>query len=102
IVARMKNLGHPKRLLTGLRIDAPPVPAEESKLPIAGTQVFDAADPGTVIGGVTSSTLSPMLGGAAIAFAVMKWSKHTPGTKVLVPAEGAMTAATIGSLRILP
>jgi len=54
-----------------------------------------------VIGGITSSTLSPMLGGKAIALAMMKWGKHRPGTPTLVPAEGTSVPATVQPLAFL-
>ncbi len=108
IVARMENLGHPKRVLVGLRF-------EEPRLPIAGTQVFEppstGRDPalsgcadgsgsphGAVVGAVTSSTVSPMMGGVAVAFAMIKWGQHQPGTNVLVPAEGHAVPATVRAL----
>jgi len=91
IVARMESLGHPKRKLAGLKL-----PGEA--MPVAGAQVFAADDTGEsagdqVIGAVTSSTLSPMRGGLAVAFAVMKWGYHDPGHTVFVNCEGAMTRA---------
>lgn len=102
VVARMQNLGHPKRVLTGLRMT-------DDRMPISGSQVIDAsAEPaapsatGAVVGGVTSSALSPMLGGIAIGFATMKWGKHLPDTKVFVPAEGSMVPAIVQPLSFLP
>jgi folate-binding protein YgfZ len=92
IVARMQNLGHPKRLLVGLRFD-------DARLPVAGSQVFDHEDRGTVIGAITSSTISPMRGHTAIAIAMIKWGKHRPNTKVVVPAEGQMVEAAVRGLR---
>ena len=113
IVARMHNLGHPKRVLVGLKLSG-------EALPVAGTQVYEAAAPqdtsadpalrqaqderglsGNVIGGVTSSTLSPMLGQQAIAFAVMKWGKHEVGTPVRVAAEGGVVEGEVHPLRFL-
>jgi folate-binding protein YgfZ len=91
IVARMQNLGHPKRVLCGLRLD-------DDRLPIAGAQVTDAGDDNAVIGAVTSSTLSPMRGGNAIAFAMIKWARHQPDTSVKVAAEGELVNATVQSL----
>jgi len=92
IVARMQHLGHPKRIIVGLRMEA-------DRLPIAGSPVHELDSPGgTVIGGITSSTLSPLLGNTAIALATMKWAKRTPGTQVLVPAEGAFVKATVCEL----
>jgi len=97
-VARMHNLSHPKRLLVGLKL--PP-----DALAVAGTQVFEhdedkraKAPRGGQIGGVTSSTLSPLMGRAGLAFAVMKWGRHKPGTKVALPVEGEMVEAEVGPL----
>lgn len=94
VVARMKNLGHPRRVLVGLRLAG-------DAMPIAGSQVFDATDRATVIGAVTSSTVSPILGNAAIAFAVIKWGKHDVGSTVAVPAEGALVEAKVQALRFV-
>ncbi|MCC7406605.1 MAG: aminomethyltransferase family protein, partial [Phycisphaeraceae bacterium] len=86
IVARMQSLGHPKRLLVGLRLP-------DDRLPIAGSQVLTAD--GQVVGAVTSSTLSPLLGQTAIALAVVKWGRHEPGTTLRVAAEGAIVDARV-------
>lgn len=100
-VARMYNLSHPKRVLVGLKLHA-------DHLPVAGTQVFEhdpdkrsKAPRGGQIGGVTSSTVSPMLGATAVAFAVMKWGKHRPGTLAAVASGGAMVDAEVCGLRFL-
>lgn len=104
IVARMHSRGRPKRILVGLRF-------EDDKLPIAGSQVFaiekndnaTAESTGDVVGGIASSTISPMLGNVAIALAVVKWGQHQPGTKLLVPAEGEMVRATVAdTTRFIP
>lgn len=94
IVARMQNLGHPKRVLVGLRFT-------DDRLPIAGAQVFEPGQPGAVIGAVTSSTLSPMLGNVAIALAVMKWGKHRDGVAIAAPAEGALVPGGVQALRFI-
>jgi folate-binding protein YgfZ len=99
IVARMESLGHPKRILTGLKL-----PGEA--MPVAGAQVFAADETNqhasdTVIGAVTSSTLSPMRGGLAIAFAVMKWGHHNPGQAVFVNCEGETAKAQTHALKFL-
>lgn len=109
IVARMQSLGHPKRLLVGLQIQG-------DQLPAAGTQVTEPAEEDQnptgnntdtpaathkVIGGVTSSAVSPILGHQPVVFAVMKWGKHTPGTDVLIPAEGGLVRAKVQGLRFL-
>ena len=101
IVARMHNLGHPKRLLVGFRVKG-------STLPIAGAQVFEPsaqqdlmANSQQIIGGVTSSTVSPLLGRAVVGFAVMKWGRHAVDTPILVPAEGQLVEAQIHDVRFL-
>ena len=95
IVARMKNLGHPKRVLAGLRFPE----AGPEDLPVAGTQVFEPTESGQVptqmVGGITSSTLSPLLGHAPIALAVLKWGRHRAGTSLTVPCEGRMLQAVV-------
>jgi glycine cleavage system aminomethyltransferase T len=63
--------------------------------------VLDVADRATVIGGVTSSALSPIRGNQAVAFAVMKWGKHSHNTRVAVPAEGGVVEAVVQGLRFL-
>ncbi len=101
IVARMENLGQPKRVIAGFV-------CEDDRLPISGSAVHELVQQprdekltpgvpgaGDVIGGVTSSTVSPMLGNVAIGLAMMKQGRHEKGTKVLLPAEGAWSVATI-------
>lgn len=95
IVARMHNLGHPKRALVGLRF-------ADDRMPISGTPVVEPGNAANVIGDITSSTISPMLGNAAIAFAVMKWGRHRAGEAVGVPAEGGQVPATVQGLTFLP
>lgn len=92
IVARMQSLGHPKKLITGLAF-------EDDRLPLSGAQVFDV-DGATLIGGVTSSCLSPLKGNTAIALAMMKWGKHNDATKVVVTAEGAQVPAAVQKLTV--
>jgi folate-binding protein YgfZ len=94
IVARLEHLGKPKQVLRGLRVRG-------DRLPVAGAQVFDP-DEGTLatpIGTVTSSTLSPMLGAAPIAFAMIRSSHAEESTMVLVNAEGEQVEARVGPLR---
>ncbi len=98
IVARVESLGRPKQMLVGLRM-------ARDLLPVAEAQVFErdpAGGMGPQIGVVTSSTLSPMLGAAPVAFALIKIAHAEPGTTVLVNAEGDQTEATIAPLRFYP
>ncbi len=94
IVTRMKNLGHPRRLLVGLAFPT-------DALPVAGTQVLDPAEKTRVIGAITSSTVSPLRSAKAIALAVMKWGQHEPGAKVLAPAEGALVEGEVTARRFI-
>ena len=133
VVARMKSLGHPKKLLVGIRVrpehpepaglpatpHSPEAPPEASTpqnpreggeiagdgpntfLPMAGSQVFDADDKQKLIGGVTSSTASPLRGQAGIGFAVVRWGRHQAGTAVRVPADGRLIDAEVAALDAL-
>jgi glycine cleavage system aminomethyltransferase T len=89
IVARMHARNVVAKQLVGIRM-------ESDALPIAGSNVFDAAD--NAIGAVTSSTISPMLGGAAICLAYVKRPHFALGTKVRLPAEGAMREGQVVAL----
>jgi folate-binding protein YgfZ len=87
IVARTQNLGRPKQRLVGLR-------PKRDLLPAAGDAVRVAGEEAPV-GVVTSSTLSPMLGAAPIALAMIKSGHAEPGATVLVEAEGEQTEAEV-------
>lgn len=92
VVARMHNLGHAAKVLVGLRFD-------DDRLPVAGTQVMGPqGDPNDVVGAITSSTLSPMLGNVAIALAMMKWGMHEEGTPLKIHAEGEIIPARVEKL----
>ncbi len=129
VVARMKSLGHPKKLLVGLRLppapgSLPPKPgdsypqkpgdghppaldapgrqtSDEFSLPVAGTQVLDPKDTQKVIGGITSSAASPLRSQTPLAFAVVRWGKHQPGTAVRIPLAGRFVDATVHPLDAL-
>lgn len=97
VVARMENLGKPKQMLIGLKL-----PSEQ--LPASGAQVIEPqeGEMGDPVGVVTSSTISPMLGAAPIAFAMVK-SKHAmPGQSLRVYGEGEPVEATVRGLRFWP
>ncbi|MEM0984029.1 MAG: glycine cleavage T C-terminal barrel domain-containing protein [Planctomycetota bacterium] len=100
VVARMQNLGKPKQVLMGLKPHGENLTADDGfpRQPMGGTHVFSTADPdGDPIGIVSSSTISPMLGGAAIAFAIVKSKLAEDGAEVIVPAEGARLTAKLRS-----
>ncbi|MFN4242563.1 MAG: YgfZ/GcvT domain-containing protein [Tepidisphaerales bacterium] len=90
IVARMYARGQVARKVVGLRI-------ADDALPAAGAEVTDESGE-NIVGAVTSSTLSPVLGGAAIALAVIKKGYFDPGTRLRVPAEGAHHIAHVTAL----
>lgn len=99
VVARMKSLGHPKKMLVGLKVDA--APGGDESLPMAGAQVLEPGEKEKIIGGVTSSTASPLRGQAGIGLAVVRWGRHKPGTKVVVPAGGQLVEAQVVALDAL-
>ncbi len=96
-VARMKSLGHPKRLLVGLRVDG-------EALPMSGASVFEvdaAGGVGKEIGAVTSSTASPLRGGRAVAIAMVRWGRHAASTRVLIASEQEHVPAEVTRLESL-
>ena len=99
VVARMESLGKPKQRLVGLRIDAPPTGPDAAAA--AAAAVLAGADPTSeVVGAVTSAAVSPMLGSAPIAFAMVKYKHSSPGTTLhlLVEGGGAVPATVQESL----
>lgn len=95
VVARMDARKARKQGMAAVRVDAVD-PNAEAPLPGMGDRVFSPDDPeGNPIGVVTSSTVSPMLGAAAIAFAMLRDAETVPGTLVLTQAEGRKVGATV-------
>jgi folate-binding protein YgfZ len=89
IVARMHARGQVARQICGIRM-------EGDALPIAGVQVLD--EQSNAIGVITSSTISPVLSNAAICLGLVKRPHFTVGTKLKVPAEGAVREGTVVEL----
>lgn len=89
IVARMQSRGQVARQIVGLRVD-------DDALPLAGSMLYDDAD--NEVGGITSSTISPLLSNACIALALAKKAFIPVGNVVKVPAEGSMRPATVVAL----
>src|SRR5690606_7440135 len=88
VVARMQSLGKPKQRLVGLRIDAPPTGPDA----VTAAAVLAGPDPSSeVVGAVTSAAISPMLGSAPVAFAMVKYKHTTPGTTLHLLVEGGGT-----------
>jgi folate-binding protein YgfZ len=89
IVARMHARNQVARQVVGVRLD-------DDSLPISGAQILD--DSSNTIGVITSSTVSPILSNKAICLATLKKPHFTPGTRIKVPAEGAVREATVVEL----
>ncbi|MFM9995569.1 MAG: YgfZ/GcvT domain-containing protein [Phycisphaerales bacterium] len=102
VVARMESRGHSKRTLVGVRCGPPAAPEGgagtpfDRPMPVSGSPIFasDAPD-AEAVGVVTSATLSPMLGAAAIGFAAVKPAQAAAGTTVFVEAEGERVRARV-------
>jgi folate-binding protein YgfZ len=91
VVARMHARQTVARLLVGLRMG-------DEKVPVAGTPIFDGAEP---IGIITSSCLSPLLGAHAIALGYVKTPYAKPGRVLEVLAEGGRSKATVSELPLV-
>jgi folate-binding protein YgfZ len=89
IVARMHARGQLARQMVGIRM-------ESDALPIAGAPVLD--EQSSQVGGITSSTLSPVLSNTAICLGMVKKAHIEPGSRVMVPAEGAVRRGTVVTL----
>jgi folate-binding protein YgfZ len=86
VVARMHARGQFAKKLVGIRMSG-------EELPIAGSQIFDEKD--NAIGGVTSSTISPILSRTALCLGYVKKNFVAEGTGVRIPAEGAIHMGTV-------
>jgi folate-binding protein YgfZ len=93
IVARMHARGQVARKIAGIRMKG-------TELPIAGAPIIDSAvgEGQNQIGGITSSTISPVLSNAAICLGLMKSQSAAPGTELKVAAEGAFRVGTVVEL----
>ncbi len=94
VVARMESLGQPKQRLVALRFDAPG-DGRETPQPVTGDAVLADDANEKPIGAVTSSTISPMLGGVPICFAMVRSAHAAPGTRLTVEANGEPVGATV-------
>jgi aminomethyltransferase len=88
----MQSRGQVARQLVGIRMN-------DDALPMAGTKVLDGE--GNEIGGITSSTISPVLSGAAICLGYVKRASAATGTVLRVPAEGAIHEGKVVELPFL-
>jgi aminomethyltransferase len=89
IVARMHARGQLARQLVGIKM-------EGDALPIAGAKIYDENQ--NEVGGITSSTVSPVLSNAAICLGYVKKPFIAAGSKVSIPAEGSMRVGVVTEL----
>jgi aminomethyltransferase len=89
IVARMHARGQVARQIVGIKM-------QEDALPLAGAPMMD--DQQNQIGGITSSTISPVLSSASIALGIVKSAFAKPGTTLRIAAEGAIRPGTVVEL----
>jgi glycine cleavage system aminomethyltransferase T len=68
---------------------------------MAGSHIYAPDGSGNQIGGITSSTVSPILSNAAICLGIVKRAFADPGSIVEIPAEGAMRKGTVVKLPFL-
>lgn len=108
IVARMESRGHPKQLVVGLDVEGEPDETGLAPLPETGAAIFARpntdSDTDKPIGAVTSSTISPMRSGRAIALAMIRYAHTTPGTELFIEldADTRIRATVRETLRSLP
>jgi len=88
----MHARGQIARQLVGLRV-------QDDALPMAGTLLYDDQD--NQVGGITSSTISPVMSNASLCLGYVKKGFIAPGSVLTVPAEGSMRKATVVELPFL-
>jgi folate-binding protein YgfZ len=93
IVARMHARNQIARKIVGIKM-------REDALPLAGAPIVD--DHQNQIGGITSSTISPVLSNASICLGLIKAASSAAGSQILVAAEGAFRPATVVDLPFVP
>jgi aminomethyltransferase len=93
IVARMHARQQVAKKLVGIRM-------ESDALPVAGAKILDPQS--NEIGGVTSSTVSPVMSNTALCLGYLKRPHFNVGTAVSIPAEGALRKGVVGALPFLP
>ncbi|MGD0389242.1 MAG: glycine cleavage T C-terminal barrel domain-containing protein [Tepidisphaeraceae bacterium] len=86
IVARMHARDQVARQIVGIRM-------QEDALPIAGAPVIDNEK--NQIGGITSSTISPILSNASICLGLVKSPFAAVGTQLQIATEGAFRRGTV-------
>jgi aminomethyltransferase len=89
IVARMQARGQFAKQLVGIKM-------VDDNLPIAGSIIYDGND--NQIGGITSSTISPVLSNVAICLGFVKKAFVQVGSVLTIPAEGQMRKGSVAEL----
>ncbi|MBI2219010.1 MAG: aminomethyl transferase family protein [Candidatus Rokubacteria bacterium] len=87
VVVRIRDRGHVNRMLSGLVLDAEPVPAKGARVSVGGAE----------IGRVTSAAWSWALK-RPIALGFLKRQHAEPGTRVDVAIDGGLATATVSTL----
>lgn len=99
IVARLEARGQPKQILRALKIvDEPAGDADgRHRQPDTGARVLAITGNtvGDVIGAVTSSCLSPMLGSTVVCFAMMRFASAGHGNRVKIETSGGLVDAIV-------
>lgn len=99
VVARMHARGHSKRELVALKLERDVDPATNEPLqPVTGAHIFRSGDPAQAsdpVGAVTSSIVSPMLGGIPVCFAPVKQDVRAPGTELYVHAGATLLKGVV-------
>jgi folate-binding protein YgfZ len=91
VVARMHARNVVARQIVGIRMN-------DDSLPIAGSHIFAPDGSNNQVGGLTSSTVSPILSNASICLGIVKKAFVAPGSIVEIPAEGSMRKGTVVTL----
>jgi folate-binding protein YgfZ len=89
IVARMHARQQVAKQLVGIKF-------ADDALPMAGSPIFD--DQSNTVGGITSSTISPILSNIALALGIVKKPFIPVGSVVNVPAEGKIRRGVVTTL----
>ena len=98
VVARMAARGHPKQVLKAFSMNDSGM---DRPIPGSGAALRDPPS-GDVIGSVTSSTYSPILGAKRIGFAMVKFDAATDARDILIDTESGREPARLqDSLRFL-
>lgn len=109
VVARMHARNQFKQVLVAVKFESPAAtttPEDFLFQPAEGAPLFpfiDNTPAPDAVGGITSSTISPLLGSVAIAFAQVRSGHHTPCTGLATTVDGRKLRGIVQPiLRFLP